>query len=198
MNEHFFIVLTLAATAAALSPGAAPTTDGLLQKLPLRFEERQDQVFLTRGSNYELTLTRTASRLAVRNPVGGRISRMEMQLAGANRNARGEALDRLPAFANYFLGSEQNWRANVPAYGRVRYRSVYPGVDLVFRGDEGRLEYDFVLAPFSDPRSIRWKVSGNTRMRVDENGDLRISTESGDVRWKRPEVYQETDRGRKP
>ena len=60
--------------------------------------------------------------------------------------------ERLPGATNYFIGNDPaKWRTNIPTYGKVRYNSVYPGVDLVYYGNERQLEYYFVVAPGAAP-----------------------------------------------
>src|SRR5208337_2745882 len=122
--------------------------------------------------------------------------------------------EELPGKSNYFIGNDpQKWRTNVPNYAKVRYQGVYPGVDLVYYGNQGgRLEYDFVVAPGADPRAIRfaletgnWKLeTGNSKpaafqsaignrqstIRLDANGDVVVKTDGGEVRFQKPVVYQ--------
>ena len=79
-------------------------------------------------------------------------------------------------------------------YGKVRYAQVYPGIDLVYYGNQRQLEYDFVVAPGADPARIRLRFEGAREMRVDAQGDLVVETADGAVRWQKPVVYQETER----
>jgi len=68
--------------------------------------------------------------------------------------------EELPGKTNYFIGNDpKKWRTNVPTYAQVRYHDVYPGVDLVYYGNQGgQLEYDFVVAPGADPSAIALDV----------------------------------------
>lgn len=80
---------------------------------------------------------------------------LRLKLVGANPKAGIAALDELPGRSNYFLGNDpKKWRTNVPNYAKVKYQSVYPGVDLVYYGNPRQLEYDFVVAPGADPNVI--------------------------------------------
>jgi hypothetical protein len=82
-----------------------------------------------------------------------------MKLVGANPNSKIDGMDQLPGKSNYFIGSDpKKWRTNVPNYAKVRYTNVYPGVDLVYYGNQGQLEYDFVVQPGADPRSIQLAI----------------------------------------
>jgi hypothetical protein len=78
-----------------------------------------------------------------------------MQLVGSNSDARVMGIDELPGKSNYLLGSDpQQWQTGVTNYASVEYEGIYPGVNLVYRGNRGQLEYDFVVAPGHDPNAI--------------------------------------------
>src|SRR5947207_7339241 len=80
---------------------------------------------------------------------------LQMKLVGANQAAKVTALDELPGKSNYFIGNDpKKWRTDVPTYGKVKYQGVYPGIDLVYYGNQRQLEYDFVVAPGADRKAI--------------------------------------------
>ena len=125
---------------------------------------------------------------------------LRMKLVGANANAKVAGLEELPGKANYFIGNDpKKWRTNVATYAKVKYKDVYPGVDLVYYGNEGKLEYDFVVAPGADPRAIAFGIETGksstdnlkSKMRRDADGDLVVEADSGEVRFHKPVVYQE-------
>ena len=91
--------------------------------------------------------------------------------------------------ANYFIGNPDHWITDVPLYAGVQYRGVYPGVDLVFYGREGELEYDFTLAPGASAANISLAFQGIDEMRID-GGDLVLKTAWGELRHRRPRIYQ--------
>jgi hypothetical protein len=94
--------------------------------------------------------------------------------------------------SNYFLGNDpSNWRTSVPNYGRARYRSVYPGVDLVYYGQDGNLEYDWIISPAADPQRIRLSFDGADQVRLDKQGGLVIKLGKSEYRHRKPLVYQE-------
>jgi hypothetical protein len=121
-----------------------------------------------------------------------------MKLVGSNPKANVTGLDPLPSKSNYFIGNDpKKWRTNVPNYARVKYEGVYPGIDLLYYGNQGRLEYDLVVAPGTDPRAIALNIAGAEKMQIDPRGDLVLSSDGGDVRLHKPVVYQPaTDNGR--
>ena len=106
-------------------------------------------------------------------------------------------LDELPGKSNYFIGNDPaKWRTNVPTYAKVRYENVYPGIDLVYYGNQRQLEYDFVVAPGADPRAIRLAFQSRDRegagaLRIDGQGDLVLEAEGSELRLHRPVIYQE-------
>ena len=135
-----------------------------LGKQPLHFETNKGQVdaqvkFLSRGNGYALFLTSTESVLALsrRSRQAGESSAHEttvvrMKWKGADPLARVAGMAPLAGKSNYLIGSDPAaWRKDVPSFEKVRYENLYPGIDLMFYGNQQQLEYDFVVAPGSDP-----------------------------------------------
>jgi uncharacterized protein (TIGR03437 family) len=164
----------------------------LLGKLPLRFEEFPSTghvQFIARGPNFNLRLAPGETYL---NWTGtSRTSHVRTRLLHSNANARMEPQDQLDGETNYFVGNAGSWRTGITAFGRIRHYDVYPGIDLVFHGEDGRLEYDFVVAPHADASSIQLELSGQRSLRIASNGDLIVSTNAGEIRWKKPDVWQD-------
>lgn len=124
---------------------------------------------------------------------------LRISLLGADKAAKVEAADELPGKNNYFIGSDsKKWRTNVPAYSRVKCESIYAGVDLVFYGNQRQLEYDFIVAPGVSFKSIRMAFEGAYRIRLNESGDLLIETSVGEIRQRKPIIYQETRGAKQP
>jgi hypothetical protein len=151
---------------------------------------------------------RASQRTTDNGPRTARV--LGLKLANANPNAAVSGARELPGKVNYFLGNDpRKWRTNVPTYAQVRYRNVYPGIDLVYHGNQsGQLEYDFVVAPGADPGLIslavhgrpqggnRHKAVGDAQPKLNSNGDLVIlMNDSDEVRFRKPVVYQEQDSG---
>src|SRR6058998_3123603 len=106
-----------------------------------------------------------------------------MKLVGANRAASATALEELPGKSNYFIGNDpKKWRTNVANYARVEYKETYPGVDLVYYGNQRQLEHDFVVAPGADPAAIVLSFEGAEKVSVDARGDLVLRTAGGELR----------------
>jgi len=121
----------------------------------------------------------------------GRVLRMK--LVGANPSPRVTGLGELPGKSNYFLGKDTKWRTNVSRFARVSYAGIYPGIDLVYYGSPakpGELEYDFTVAPGSDPGAIRFAIQGATRVAIDASGDLVAELDGQEMRLHKPLIYQ--------
>ena len=117
---------------------------------------------------------------------------MQMELLASNSAPEIVGVDELPGKVNYFIGNDpRKWRTDVPTYAKVKYREVYPGVDLVYYGNQQHLEYDFVLAPGGDPQVIALNFSGPDRLEIDAQGDLLLYAAGAAVRQHKPVVYQE-------
>src|ERR1035441_3058467 len=190
-------------------------------KLPLSFEANTGQAdksvkFLSRGGGYGLYLTGEEAVLALHQGGCAGLARrlslqrrevacdrqtdvVRMRLGGASRAAADPAgEERLPGTANYFIGNDPSrWHTSVPTYSKVRYRGVYPGVDLVYYGNQRQLEYDFIVAPGADPRPIRLQFAGAKGLRLSTDGDLVVTAADGAMTLHKPAVYQVVDGQRK-
>jgi hypothetical protein len=123
---------------------------------------------------------------------------VHLRTVNANPAARITGVDPLPGTTNYFLGNDpKNWHTNVPSFARVKYENVYPGIDLIYYGNEGNLEYDFNVAPGADPKQIALSIDGADQVDMDEAGNLLLHTAVGIVSQHAPRIYQETQAGRR-
>jgi len=169
--------------------------------LPLRFEENHGQTdaqvrFLTRSGRATVFLTGSELVMAVQHAPqsAGRRSVLSMRFVGANGEARAHGLDPLSGGTNYIRGGDPKRSiTNVPSYAKVLFRNVYPGIDLLYFGKEGHIEYDFHVAPGADPKRIRMQVSGADGMRLDSNGDFVATSGTYEIRQHKPIVYQEAN-----
>ena len=124
---------------------------------------------------------------------------LRMELKGANRRAQVSGSDELPGTANYFLGNDPaRWRTRVPTFAKVHYTGVYPGIDLIYYGNQRRLEYDFVVAPHANPRQVALHFSGAQQLTLDDLGNLHISGNNGEVAFEKPVIYQDEKGQRVP
>ena len=118
---------------------------------------------------------------------------LRLGLDGAKVDAFLEPLDELPGKSNYFIGKDPSkWRSGVPNYARVRDVGVYPGVDLIYYGNQRQLEFDFVISPGADPKAIALKFGSGERLSVTRHGSLRIGSSPDIIVLHRPSIYQVT------
>jgi hypothetical protein len=183
-------------------------------KLPLTFEANQGQSgakvkFLSRGQGYTAFLTSGGIALSLRPNQPARVQQagyvaasnqakplnttLQFKLLGAARNPAVIGENQQPGIVNYFLGKDPTkWLTNVPTYGRVRYKNVYPGIDLVYYGNHQQLEYDFAVSPGADPSKIQFEITGANQIDLDEQGNLVLQTVNGELRFQSPVIYQES------
>ena len=175
--------------------------------VPLSFEPNQGQAaatvqFLSRGAGYAIFLApgkvvlnlerqKPASAPATgQTPEAASADTLRMSLIGANAKANAVGLAPQPGVVSYFIGNDpKNWRSGIPTYGKVNYGQIYPGVDLIFYGNQRQLEYDFVVAPGADPSRIAWRIDG-ARASIDAEGNLVLSAPNGPASFKKPVLYQ--------
>jgi len=185
-----------ASAAIAPAPSTKPETPSVLAptygKLPLSFEPNQGQAepavrFLAHGPGYTLLLT---EREAVLGLIPKAAAQAKNKIsAEARPKVIGE--DALPGKVNYLLGKDAaKHHTGIPTYRQVKYRGVYPGIDLVFYGNPQQLEHDFIVAPGADPQAIRFEFGGATP-KLQANGDLALVLAESEVVLRKPVVYQD-------
>jgi uncharacterized repeat protein (TIGR01451 family) len=170
-------------------------------QLPLSFEANKGQSdpgvdFQARGPGYAVFLRPTEAVLVVPGRRAGsehegRQVVVTMQLVGASRSPARRGLDPLPGAVNYFRGNQRSeWTTNVSRYARVRYDAIYPGIDVVYYGNAGRLEHDFIVGAGADPGAIALRFDGAESIDIDDRGDLVLRIAGGQMRLPKPHIYQ--------
>jgi hypothetical protein len=184
-------------------PASSTQIQASLARLPISFEPNQGQTdstakFVAHGRGYALYLTPSEAVLTLpeRSQSYFRQAAVEMQLAGANQQPEIVGAERLAGRSNYFIGNDSSrWLRNIPQFGRVKYREVYPGIDLTFYGNQNQLEYDFEVSPGSDAHQIALNFKGATDVSVAKNGDLVLDLGGRELRFEAPHVYQKFSAG---
>ncbi|MEW6741290.1 MAG: hypothetical protein AB1486_00910 [Planctomycetota bacterium] len=191
---------------------------GAVSRLPLAFVENRGQLddrvtFATRQGGLQAFFTEAAivlqlvSQAPSPRPAPAPMATPEgedgtagacvfLVFEGASPEVAVKGCDPLPGRYNYLLGGDPSkWRTNVPAYASIRYRGLYPGVDMVVRDHDSRLEYDLILAPGGNLDLIAVRCEGNESLHLGDDGVLMIETAAGPVEQSKPLAYQ-ADRGR--
>lgn len=172
--------------------------------LPLSFEANQGQAasgvrFVARGQGYTLSLTDSAAVLTLRTPVPTERSSsmpcesafVRMELAGASTHPKIGGEERTGGTVNYFMGNDPTkWLSGIPTYRTVKYTGVYPGVDLVYYGNQRQLEYDFLVSPGADPNQVRMRFARSNSLRLSAEGELNVLTKRREIGFHKPVVYQ--------
>lgn len=170
---------------------AAQAAGHSVQRLPLVFEENRGQTdpqvkFYARSAGYTMFLTGSETVLSL-----GGSAFVRMKLDGANQTPAIEGEQRLLGRSSYFLGNEpEQWRTGIPQYGKVRYREVYPGIDMIFYGNRRQVEIDFIVQPKAGAAQIRLSFAECRSLEIDAAGDLKIQTSAGEIRFAKPRAYQ--------
>src|SRR5208282_117599 len=145
------------------------------------------------GAGYSLFLDANGATLAMQTaPSAAQRGEqfVRMKLVGANPVAALAGADALPGKSNYFIGNDpKKWHTGIPQFAGVHYQSVYPGIDLVFYGSQGHLEYDFKVAPGANPSQAELQFDGVSKLQL-VAGDLLLKGAGADVRLQAPRVYQ--------
>jgi concanavalin A-like lectin/glucanase superfamily protein/beta-propeller repeat-containing protein/slime mold repeat-containing protein len=188
-------------------------------ELPLGFEPNRGQShpdvrFLSRGQGYSFYLTANEAVLTLskpskpvhsslskspalrqsRPPRPSRQAVIRIRPLAANPAPEITGTELLPGKSNYFIGSDrQKWIRDIPQYAGVRYKGVYPGVDMLFHGLRHRLEYDFLLSPGADPGVIRLAFEGVKKVSFDHEGNLMLRVPGSEILQHVPDVYQEVN-----
>ncbi len=184
----------------AVNPGRAAA----LASLPLSFEENfgqagaHDVQYFAHGNAFGIALTQQGALITLSAGAGHAMDvppaasdQIRILLQGAQASPAPRAEQVLPGRVNYFIGNDPSkWHTDVATYGRVRYDGVYPGVDLVYYGNQGHLEYDFAVAPGANPQIIGVHFEGAQRLSIDAQGNLQIDLAGRRLAFERPVAYQ--------
>jgi hypothetical protein len=177
---------------------APASTLGLHRQPAFFFEQNIGQIdrsvrFIAHGSQYDLLLS--GSGMFFKPKEGHRATSQEAADDGAVALSFGDGSDaskvegneRRPGVMNYYVGTDsQHWQSGVPTFAQVRYKNVFSGIDLLFHEKDGGVEFDFQVAPGSDPQQIRLKLDG---LYAFSGGDLLVG-EQGWMRIQKPQAYQ--------
>jgi hypothetical protein len=206
------IAVIVFGTAASAQQANNARPIGIYGNLPLTFEANRGQAepqvkFLSRNRGYTAYLTAGGMTLSLRpssvvqaaapgqaaNTTQGANANLQFTLVGAAQNTAAIGEDPQPGRVNYFLGNDPSkWQMNVATYTRIRYPSVYPGIDLLFYGNRQQLEYDFSVQPGADPQKIEFQIQGAQQIQLDAQNNLVLKLQNGEIHFQSPVIYQES------
>lgn len=184
-----------------------------LINLPFSFELNMGQKanhirFLTRGREYTAFFTpneviftlqegkkENSISPKVRKPLeeqSNKYNLLKMKMEGSNSDIEIIGEELLEGRFNYLIDKDtEKWITNVPTYRRIKYKEIYPGIDLIYYGNEHQLEHDFIVQPNIDPKVINLSFEGAENIEVDKDGHLIVETKTGRLKLLKPIVYQD-------
>jgi hypothetical protein len=177
-----------------------------LTALPFYFEANQVRndggfPFVARGPGCSFFVSPATAvlSLASSDEKNLRQGELHFEFVGANSGALVKGTHELSGKANYFVGNDPaQWRRGVSLFERVRVEQLYPGVDLVYYGNDNRIEYDFIVAPKVDAKKIAIRFSGADKIQVNASGALEFTLNDRVICQPKPVVYQVVAGERKP
>ena len=190
MSRIFLFLLPVSMFSFAAGAPAVNTAS-----LPLAFESVPGGgQYQARGAGLHVAVQ--ASGVGVQTGRSARTAAsVQLRFTGSNAKAPARPAETLPGKSNYFIGSDPGkWRTGVETYAKVAFEGVYPGVDVIYYGNQSRLEYDFRVRPGANPSVIRMAFDGPARPSLSADGDLRV----GELLQHRPVAYQSGVGGRVP
>ncbi|MES2591147.1 MAG: PKD domain-containing protein [Bacteroidota bacterium] len=114
-----------------------------------------------------------------------------MKWSGANTSAELIAEQKVSNYYNYgSVGFDDTSHFNfVPAYKKLKYLNLYPGVDVEFElPEQGGVKYKFIVQPNTVVPDIAFEWEGVERLRADKEGNLLLkntfSPRSLNSEWK--------------
>ncbi len=179
-------------------PNASATSKAhnALDKLPLSFEPNRGQTdpqvqFVSKGPGYTVYFTKDETVMSLKDTATSDAV-VRMRFVGGSNSASAQPVDALPGTSNYMIGNDSSkWLTNVPGYAKLRYENVYPGIDVLYQGDNKQLRYDFIVKPGADASAIRLAFQGADKISVTKDGDLALTIGGKTLVTKKPFTYQE-------
>ncbi len=168
-----------------------------LAQLPVAFV-KQGKTFQARGQGYGIRLDSGRADIRLLSSGGGtsHFADRSLSIEFAGKQISAAAPDHeLSGKINYISGNDpQKWQIGLSTFGRVTYPEIYPGIDVVYYGNQQELEFDLVVKPGADPGAVRMTVRGGGTLSIDHSGALRGGD---DLRIGLPGIYQEVNGTRK-
>ena len=167
------------------------------------FEPNMGQVsqparFVARMPGYTVALNQDASAVYVLNSKSGVPEAIRMSLIGRRPSPELSGEGALTSLTRFYRGEQTAAAVEIPNYSSVSYHGVYPGIDLLWRFRGDRLEYEFRLAAGADANALRICFAGEKGIAIELNGDLLVTTASGQLRYHHPVAWQEIGGRRAP
>lgn len=185
---------------AVSKPNASATAKAksALAQLPLSFEPNRGQTdprvqYLSRGPGYTVFFTKDETVMALKSTQDKTSNAVvRMKFVGGTNSATAQPIDELSAKTNYLVGNDSSkWLTGLPEYTKLRYANIYPGIDVLYQGDQKKLRYDFIVKPGGDPSAIQMTFAGADNVSINQDGDLALTIAGKTLVTTKPFTYQE-------
>jgi hypothetical protein len=193
-------IILLASLAFGLT--AMAQTSMSVGNLPLYFEANHGHAdvpaqFIARGRDAQFEISPAETQFVL-HKTGTDFATVRMQFIGADPRAQIGGDSELSGKINYLTGNDPaQWRSGIPTFAKVRVPEIYPGVSVIYYGNQRQLEYDFVIEPHANPGTIAIHFEGAEKISVNPQGELVSTLAGGEIRQPKPDIYQTIDGGRR-
>ncbi len=162
-------------------------------QLPLYFIEKKGVGYFVQGKDKSLYFTSKGMVVSLSDPKkdSSKLWNVKAEFVGADPKVKPTGQDPTPAVISYFKGPRSSWKTGLKTYGSLLYRDLWPGIDLAYKGNGIRLEYEFIVHPGADPSQIKLAYSGAEKIHLNEKGQIEVETPLGGFKDERPNTYQE-------
>ncbi len=162
---------------------------------------RGTMVFLEEGAlTYSMATARQEAHQHDHTPLPETVPAhtWKVRFVNAERSTQMVATESQSHYYNYFLGNDSSrWKSSLHPAAGVRYKGLYPGVDLQTAFAEAKFKYSFHLVAGADPSVIQLQYEGTDGLRLNQKGALLVKTSLGDVTEEAPVAWQTTAAGGK-
>lgn len=177
------------------------------KRLPMSFEKNKGQAdkdidFIARGPGYRVLLAHgeatldLASRHSDASSMPGQPPHnpIRMRFVEASPDTIAIGGDQLPGKVSYFRGADPATHLiDIENFARVQYAAIYPGIDVIYYGNQRQLEYDLIVGPGADPGRIKLAVEGADHIGIDEDGNLLLRAGTDELTFRKPVIYQKSE-----
>jgi len=191
-------------TGPAMVNAKARTLSNDFGKVPIFFVPNRGQtddqvVFYVKGADKTVYFASDGVTFAMNYPARSGNEReserwvVKLDFLDARKDVEPEGVEKTGAVLSYFRGKPEEWKTGLPAYSRIIYRDLWPGIDLAYKGEMDKLKYEFIIHAGSDPSKIRLAYRGAEKVVLTAEGRLEVKTPVGGFEDDIPVAYQEVD-----
>jgi len=114
-----------------------------------------------------------------------------LQFLNTDPEVRISSIEPASHKANYFIGNDRSkWHPGIATSKAVLYKGLYDSIDLKVYGVEKQIEYDWVVHPGGEVSDIGFDFTGVEGTRIDDDGNLMVTTKFGELKHTRPVSFQ--------